>query len=249
MSAVDDLARQRAATFRYWREDVSRRPAGEWADVDGVQVHTTGLAVRRWNGAHVTREGVDLAATVPEVAAWFAERAKPWALLVPAELDLTPPALLHHTDQAVMLLHLDALRSAALPKGIAVTDRAPTADVAHVQSEAFGDPYDVTRAFVAPMLGPRSAPPQRTLAAYDGVEPVGCATAVRMDDVAGVYGVAVRQAWRGRGIAAALTCMVLEHARAAGCDLAYLNPSELGYGAFAALGFAGALPMRVWVAD
>lgn len=248
MAAVDDLARQRAATFRFWREDVSRRPAGEWADLDGVQVHTTGLAPRHWNGAHVTRH-LELEPVVPRVAAWFEERAKPWGLLVPAELELVPPGLTHKTDQPVMLLRLDALRPAFLPKGIAVTDRAPTADVARVQSEAFGDPYDVTRAFVGPTLGPRPAPPQQTLAAYDGIEPVGCATAVRIDDVVGVYGVAVREQWRRQGIGAALTRMVLENARAMGCDLAYLNPSDLGYGMYAALGFKGTVPMRVWVPD
>jgi GNAT superfamily N-acetyltransferase len=186
---------------------------------------------------------------VPRVAEWFAERARPWGLLIPAELELTPRGLRHAKEQPVMLLRLDGLRPAFMPPKIAVTDRAPTADVAQVQSEAFGDPYAVTLAFVAPTLGPNPAPPQQTLAAYDGAEPVGCATAVRMDDVVGVYGVAVREKWRRRGIGAALTHMVLENARTLGCDLAYLNPSDLAYGMYAALGFRGSLPMRIWLPD
>ncbi|MDT4942635.1 MAG: hypothetical protein QOJ34_2724 [Pseudonocardiales bacterium] len=249
MAAVDDLARQRAATLRFWREDVSVRPAGEWMDLDGVQLHTTGLAPRQWNGAFVSRT-MDLEPIVPMVAAWFHERRKPWGLLIPAELELTPPGLRHETDQQVMLRRLDGLSDASpLPPRIAVTDRAPTADVAHVQSQAFGDPYDVTLAFVAPSLGPKAAPPQKTLTAYEVHEPVGCATVVFTDGVAGIYGVAVRDNWRRRGIGAALTAMCLQHAVASGCDLAYLNPSEIGHRMYASLGFVDALPMRVWVPD
>ncbi|MFN2539138.1 MAG: hypothetical protein ABR549_13465, partial [Mycobacteriales bacterium] len=156
---MDDLARQRAATYRFWREDVGVRPAGEWLDLGGVYLHTTGLTPRHWNGAHVSRT-TDLEPIVPLVAAWFHERRKPWGLLIPAELELTPPGLTHATDQRVMLRRLGKASDAPMPDGIAVTDRALTADVAQVQSEAFGDPYDVTLAFLAPQLGPKAAPPQ-----------------------------------------------------------------------------------------
>ena len=248
MPVVDDLARQRAATLRFWRDDASARPAGEWTVIDGVQLHTTGLAPRHWNGALVSRPA-DLARVVPLVAAWFEEREKPWGLLVPAELELTPPGLAHVSDQGVMLLRLAELRAAPPLDQIVVTDRGPAADVARVQSEAFGDPYDVTFAFVEPTLGPGAAPPQQTLTAYDGDEPVGCGTVAFLDGVAGIYGVGVRDAWRRRGIGAALTAMCLQRAAAAGCDLAYLNPSDLGRGVYAALGFVDALPMRVWLPD
>jgi GNAT superfamily N-acetyltransferase len=248
MAVVDDMARQRAATLRFWREDVSVRPGGDWADLDGVQVHTTGLAPRHWNGATVSRP-VELAPLIPRIASWFAERDKPWGLLIPAELDLTPPGLAHLTDQKVMLRRLDALPPVVLPVGLAVDEHASPEQVTRVQSEAFGDPYDVTLAFVAPTLGPSAAPPQQTLTAYDDGEPVGCATVVLMDEAAGVYGVAVRDDWRRRGIGAALTAMCLHRAAAAGCDLAYLNPSEIGYGMYASLGFVDAPPMRIWVPD
>jgi predicted N-acetyltransferase YhbS len=245
---VDDLARQRAATFRFWREDVGVRPGGEWADLDGVQVHTTGLEPRHWNGAHVTRPA-DLAVAVPKVAAWFAARGKPWGLLVPAELELVPPGLRHASDQKVMLLRLDEPVEPTPPAGIVVTDRAPIVDVARVQSEAFGDPYEVTLAFVRPTLGPNAAPPQQTLTAYANDEPVGCATLVRMDGVVGIYGVAVRETWRRRGIGGVLTAMCLRRAATSGCDLAYLNPSEIGYRMYASLGFADAAALRIWVPD
>lgn len=240
---ADRLARQREATFRFWREDVQARPGGAWADLGGVQVHTTGLPPRHWNGAFLTGPA-DLERVLPAVAVWFARHDKPWGLLVPAERDVEPPGLVHVLDQPVMLRGLADLPLLDLTP--ARTD-APYTDVARVTAEAFADPYDLALAFVTPTLGPGARPPQRTLTAYDGAEPIGCATVAFLDGMAGVYGVAVREAWRRRGIASALTAQCLRLARDAGCDAAYLNPSEMAYSAYASLGFEDALPFRVWV--
>src|SRR4051794_24569012 len=75
------LARQRAATVAVWRADVASRPKGEWAQLRDLAVHTTGIPVRQWNGAHVTGPDPD----VGRAAEWFAERGMPWAILVPDE--------------------------------------------------------------------------------------------------------------------------------------------------------------------
>lgn len=245
---MDDLERQRRATYRFWRDDVSVRPAGEWAVLEGVQLHTTGLPPRHWNGAFLTGP-TDLDRVLPQVTAWFAQRDKPWALLVPAEADVEPPGLSHALDQPVMLRGPHDLPEAPLPDGIAVRADAPARDVALVQAEAFEDAYELALAFVTPTLRPDAQPPQCTLTAYDGTEPVACATAAWVDGVAGIYAVAVRTAWRRRGLGAALTAAVVRRAADEGCDLAYLNPSDLGYGMYASLGFRDALPFRVWVPD
>lgn len=247
MLGVDAVGRQRIAQYRYWREDVSGRPDGAWADLDGVQVHTTGLDPLHWNGAHLTRP-TDLSVVLPEVRAWFAARDKPWALLAAAELDAQPPGLRHVTDQNVMLLTEPAHSPRpVLPAGLTVRLDAPAADIALVQSEAFGDPYDVALAFVEPFVRPAALPPQQTLTAYEGCEPVGCATVAVMGDVAGIYGVAVRDRCRRRGLGAHLTGAMVGLAVAAGCDLVYLNPSQIGYGVYARLGFSDATPYRIWV--
>jgi GNAT superfamily N-acetyltransferase len=240
---VDDLARQRAATYRFWREDVSCRPGGAWAQLGTVQVHTTGLQPRHWNGACLTAP-MDLDAVLPDVAAWFAARDKPWGLLIPAELDVQPTGLEHALDQGVMLRTLTDLPDVdPLP----VREDAPPEHVALVQAEAFGDGYDVTLAFVTPTLQPDRRPPQTTVTTYDGDAPIGCATVAFVDGVAGVFGVAVREAWRRRGIGAALTAQCLQLAAAAGCDLAYLNPSPMAHATYTRLGFRDALPFRIWV--
>jgi GNAT superfamily N-acetyltransferase len=242
---VDGLARQRAAQVRYWRDDATTRPGGEWVLLDGVQAHTTGLPPRQWNGAHLLGP-CDLEAVLPQAAAWFAERGKPWGLLVPTELDLTPPGMEHVTDQPVMLRGPDDLPAPALPAGLAIRWDAPATEVAGVQAEGFGDPFDLALAFVAPQLAPGALPRQRTATAYDGDQPIGVATVALMDDVAGIYGVAVRQRWRRRGVGAALTAAVAAAAVADGCDLLYLNPSAEGHGVYASLGFRDAPPYGIW---
>ena len=131
--------------------------------------------------------------------------------------------------------------------GLAARTDAPAADVATVQSEAFGDEYDVALAFVTPTLEQHARPPQRTITSYDGTEPVGCATVAFLDGMAGIYGVSVRERWRRRGLGAALTAECLHLAAAQGCDVAYLNPSPMAYDVYASLGFRDALPFRIWV--
>ena len=85
------------------------------------------------------------------------------------------------------------------------------------------------------------------MTAYDGA-PVSTATLVVADGVAAVYGVGTVIGWRGRGLGRAVTLAVLHEARARGCDLAFLNPSDLGYGVYARLGFRDAPGWRVHAA-
>ena len=100
----DALARQRAATVAAWRADVATRPDGAWEQLRDVAVHTTGIPVAHWNGAHVTGPDPDL----DTAAAWFAARGMPWGVLVPDELAYRPPSK-PITTQQVMLRRLDQL--------------------------------------------------------------------------------------------------------------------------------------------
>lgn len=224
---MDALARQRAATVEVWRADVATRPHGGWAQLPDVAVHTTGIPVRHWNGAHVTGPEPDLDAA----AAWFAERGMPWAVLVPDESSWRPPTALI-TRQRVMLRDLDDLP--AVPALDLRWDDGETA--ADVQRQAFGD--DLTGEFVLPKLANPSCAVVTAAAA-------ATATLVVAQGVAAVFGVATLPGHRRRGLGAAVTLAVMHEARARGCDLAYLNPSDLGYGVYARLGFVDAPGWRV----
>ncbi len=231
---MDPLARQRAATVAVWRADVGVRPAGDWADLGGLAVHTSGLPVRYWNGAHLTSpEGLQ---RLPEAATWFADRNMPWGLLVPSELDLAVglPLLF---EQQVMLRGL-----ADLPSVPPLDLRwGHSDDVVHVQTEAFGD--ENLREFLgAKTLLAGCA----VVTAYDADRPVATARVICVDGVAAVYGVGTVASHRRRGLGRALTLAVLHEGLRRGCDLACLNPSQQGYGVYASLGFADAPPWRIY---
>lgn len=230
---MDVLARQRSATVAVWRADSLTRPRGEWADLGGLSVHTTGLAVPYWNGAHVTEpSGIQ---ALGEAERWFEVRGMPWGVLVPAELDLDPGTG-HITDQRVMLRdleHLPALPEVELWWG--------SQDAAAVQAEAFEE--DQADAFVLPKLVNDAC---AVVVAHDQGVPAATATLVTVEGVAAIYGVATLTGHRRKGLGRAVTLAALHEGERRGCDLAFLNPSDLGYGLYAELGFQDALPWRVY---
>jgi ribosomal protein S18 acetylase RimI-like enzyme len=232
---VDELARQRRAAVAAWRADVAVRPGGAWQDLGGLVVHTTGIPLRHWNGAHVTSAAG--LARLPDAQAWFSSRAMPWGVLVPAELDLDPGTRLIN-EQPVMLRSL-----ADLPAGSDLDVRWDDGEAAAaVQADGFGDPLDTTRDFVLPKLVNSAC---AVVVAYEAGRPLATATLMAVDGVAAVFGVATLPGARRRGLGRAVTLAVLHEGRRRGCDLAYLNPSPLGYGVYAALGFTDAPPWRV----
>jgi ribosomal protein S18 acetylase RimI-like enzyme len=234
------LQRQRVAAWRVWQEDVSTRPRGDWADLGGVAVHTTGIGVRHWNGAHLTDPaGLE---RLTHVERWFGSRGMPWGLLVPDELALEPAGMTLLTSQRVMLRDLTAL-----PEVPDVELRwTGAAAAAEVQAAAFGDDLEQTRQFVTPkLLNSASA----VVTGYDGSRPVSTATVFVVDGVAAVFGVATLPAYRRQGLGRALTLAALHEGRRRGADLAYLNPTDSGEPVYRGLAFEDAPPFRVWVSE
>ncbi|HWL89835.1 MAG TPA: GNAT family N-acetyltransferase, partial [Actinomycetota bacterium] len=79
-------------------------------------------------------------------------------------------------------------------------------------------------------------------------EPVGEASAYRLHDTVGIFGVGVVEAARRRGIGAALT---LRAARAfdGTTDLAWLQPSDMARRMYEGLGFLPVSEWEVWTAQ
>ena len=219
-----------------WQEDAAARQGGDWADLGGMAVHTTGIPVRHWNGAHLTdASGL---AHLDAVEAWFAARGMPWGVLVPADED-AQPELPFITEQRVMLRALAALPG--LPPYRMSWDAAE--DAAVVQAAAFGDALEETRAFVTPKLTSAAC---GVVTLYDGELAVSTATLVVADGVCAVFGVATLPSHQRRGFGRAATLAVLHEGVRRGCDLAYLNPSESGNPVYRALGFTDAPGFRVY---
>jgi GNAT superfamily N-acetyltransferase len=234
---METLARHSLANVAVWRADAQARPQGAWAKLDGLALHSTGIPERHWNGAILTSySGL---AQLAEAGEWFAQRHLPWGLLIPSDFDGVPPGLLHVVDQPVMLRELTDL--APVPSMELRWDAGEDASL--VQAGAFGVDAHLAREFVLPKL---QSPVGAVVVGYDAGLPVTTATLFAVDGVAAVYGVGTSESHRRKGLGAAITLAVLHEAVRRGCDLAFLNPSDSGYGVYRRLGFRDAAPNRIY---
>jgi ribosomal protein S18 acetylase RimI-like enzyme len=188
----------------------------------GIRLMASGLPHPQWNNADVDDPNVvDIAAVV----SWYAEHPVPWGVSVPADAQWPHGRLLFR--QRLMALPTAMLAPVEPPAGIDV--RAATAAdldaVLVVDAEAFGATVEMQRPWLTPLV---SADDAVVAVAYDGDRAVGCGFALVADGDAGrtafVGGIGVVEAARRRGIGAAVTSWLVEHAAAHGADLAHLNP-------------------------
>lgn len=89
----------------------------------------------------------------------------------------------------------------------------------------------------APVLLRADAPQWLYLGMIDG-EPVATAEAAVEDGTVGLFNIATREAFRGRGIGSAMTWRPLHDAAAAGCRLGVLQAAAAGVGLYRRLGFS-----------
>lgn len=210
----------------------------------------SGLPHAQWNNGDVTAP-----AQVPwdEVRAWYAARAGgagvPWGVRVPAGTAFGRGRRLFR-KRCMGLLHA-WLRPVEPPPGttLRVATPADVDTVARIDAAAFGDPLESIRRWVEPHLG---APGFTVALAESGGDAVGIATAVVTDDRAGtcvgIFGVAVVDHARRRGIGAALMSWLLRRALDRSAELAHLNPnSEVAARVYRRLGFVETAGFDVYV--
>jgi len=223
---------------------------GGAAELPGVRLMASGLRHGKWNSGDVTdaaRVDLDL------VRAWYAGRANgagvPWGLRAPPGTRVPDGRLLFRKRCMALLPERHARVKA--PPAIDIRIAGPTdlEAVVCVDVAAFGDAVDHTRGWVQPHL--RAPGFTVALAERDG-EAVGVTTAILTDDRAGrcvgIFGVAVLEHARNRGIGGALTSWLLERAFAAGATLAHLNPdTDAAARLYARLGFVETVGLDVFV--
>ena len=118
---------------------------------------------------------------------------------------------------------LDRVDPAPPPDGVTIEQVGPLGLRHAVEPlrDAFGLDDRTARAIASTIA--RSDADLMSWVAYAGDEPIGCATVLVAEGVAGVFNVGVVGAHRGRGIEAALTARALETARERGLDRAVLH--------------------------
>jgi len=209
-------------------------------ELDGVRLMASGLPHPQWNNGDVTdtsRFALDA------VRAWYAARADgagvPWGVHVPATRAFTHGQRLFR--KRCMGLDRTEFRSVGAPDGVRF-QAARGADldrVARIDAAAFGNPVESNRLWLEPHL---DAPGFTVALAVLNDEAIGAANAILTDDRAGrsvgIFGVAVLERARRRGIGGALTAWLLERAFEQGATFAHLNPDSDGAARiYARLGF------------
>lgn len=227
---MDAEARAREAQIEVWQVHGALRAArgGGAICLPGVRLMSSGLPFPQWNSGDVAEpERVDVEA----VRAWYAARAGgrgvPWGLRVLAGTHWPHGRLLFR--KRLMALEPERFRPTHAPSGVQLRP-ATAADldrIAVIDGSAFDCPAEQSRAWIEPQLG---AAEFTTAIAREGGEDVGIATAVHTRGAAGpccgIYGVAVLDSARRRGIGSALTSWLLARAFDRGATLAHLNPDR-----------------------
>jgi GNAT superfamily N-acetyltransferase len=220
---------------------------GSLAEVDrGVVLVATGLPIRLLNQALV-REGADPGAIEAAVASLRGIGVRFVVCLRAgtddAFVDVVTGLGLERTSSDPwlpgMALHpLPGPGGIAAPTGIEIREVHGAAGVAdHVSAAAagFGMDREIVGAFVTEAAAAR--PDIALYAAYDGPVPVAAGLGMRVGRTIGVFNIATVDAYRGRGIGAAMTMRVVDDGAAAGCDTAILQASPMGLPIYERLGF------------
>ena len=229
-------------------------PGAEIEETARLGMHNAPFANPMFRGVWRTRLNEAIADDeIERVLGWFRERSAPYVFwwtgpeTTPGDLParLQARGFLPWEENAPgMIAPIDALDIGALdrvPAGLTIEPVRDEADLAAFADEliaAFGMPDWAARSWAEATraAGIERAPWRFFLARVDG-QPVGTAMLVVGGGVAGVTGIAVREAWRGRGIGAAVTLRPLLEAREGGYRHAALFATPLGEPVYARLGF------------
>jgi len=235
-----DLNGNWAAWLNFTAEHVA---GGESWTFGAIRCSSVGAPVPTFNQAFVFEEpDVD---DLAQATRWLSERNVPFWVTAPdsvarAVADIAEPAGLDPTATTMPGMAFAPL--ADLPAGAdgnveirTVTDAAQLEDVAVVTADAF----------CAPLEGARTLAPASMLDAdgclwflgYVDGDPAACGQLLRTADVAGVYGIGVREQFRQRGLGAAITTAALAAGRDLGCAIGVLQASPLGESVYDRMGF------------
>jgi ribosomal protein S18 acetylase RimI-like enzyme len=145
--------------------------------------------------------------------------------------------------ELAMALSLDALSDAVPVPGLEVRRVRSAAELdtfARLSAANWDPPDEQVLAFyrktASALLSDEA--PQWLYAGYLDGEPVATAEATVQAGTVGLFNIATRPAFRGRGIGSLMTWQPLRDARAAGCDLGVLQAAAAGVGIYRRLGFA-----------
>jgi hypothetical protein len=126
-----------------------------------------------------------------------------------------------------------------------VTDDVGVEDHIVTAAAGFELPADIVRTFMS--TASAREPDVAVYVGYADGAPVSTGLGFRTGRTIGVYNIATVAAARGRGYGASMTQRVADDGVAAGCDVAILQPSEMGFPIYQRLGYRTVVTYRGYV--
>ena len=117
-------------------------------------------------------------------------------------------------------------------------------DHIYVASKGFGIPEEMLETVLVTAVARR--PDATFYAGYVDDQPVSTSIGFLHEGSVSVFNVATLEDLRGRGYGAAMTMKAVIDARDQGCEVAFLQSSELGYTVYTRLGFATIFTYDLW---
>ena len=223
---------------------------------DGVLVALTGLPLRLFN--QVVLESDDASpAVVADSIAIARERGDRFVVnlragtddrLEPLVRDLGLVRLSAGPWMPGMAMHPAATTATAGDANHEIRradDPGGIADHVRASAEGFGIPEDVIGAIVDDRL--LEDADTWVYVGYTDGEPVTSGLAFRTGRTVGVYNIATVERARRRGLGAAMTSRLVADGAAAGCDVAILQASSMGFPIYERLGFRTVVDYIGWV--
>lgn len=181
-------------------------------------------------------------AALSAAIAWIRERTVPcWVTVTEPVRESVDSVLASHdlahsgTQPGMAITSLDAISAPDTDAEIVeVTDPPERADFSSVTSSVFDWP--ASTAEQVDRVAIRADEIRMFLGRMDG-RPVATGLLIRHGDVAGVYSIAVIEAYRRRGLGEAMTRAILRAGRDDGCTVGVLQSSEMGYPLYERMGF------------
>jgi GNAT superfamily N-acetyltransferase len=251
---ADDLATTVEGNLFALFRQIATLPGAEVVETPLLCKHNAPFANPMFRGVWATRlDGVNVDAEIDETLAWFKARHAPfifWWTGPGTSPDDLPARLVERgfvpwEERAPgMIAAINALDAGALeraPKALTIQPVRTDEDLDAFERElvaAFGMPDWAAKSWseATRVAGIERAPWRLYLGLIDD-QPVATAMLVEGGGVAGVTAIGVREAWRGRGIGAAITLRPLLDARDNGYHHAALFATPMGGPVYARLGF------------
>lgn len=241
-TSVDYIASVNQTQVASQRIVAENQPDGATRTFGPVTAVSSGLDTSMFNELYVFEKPseTDLTAAIE----WMEGRNVPFVVIVAdTVLERTRERLLnigfHHigSEPGMVLTSLEEVPANETEADIfETTDPQEIEDVAATFSAVFGVPEEISATLFRPYESVAGIESQSLLAEVNGT-PAGCGLCILADEIVGVYGIGVREAYRRRGIGEALTWEVLRSGAKSGCRIGMLTSSEMAFPLYRKMGF------------